>query len=304
MNFHQPVLLEESVQKLITQTDGVYVDVTFGGGGHSKKILEKLGSNARLFAFDKDADAVVNAKMWTDERLTLIQSDYRFLGAYMEYYSIEVIDGLLADFGVSSYQLNVRDRGFAYRLGGNLDMRMDKRSRLTAGYILNNYSKEELVVMFSRYGELRNAIQLVTVIVKERQRKSFDDIEDFVKRIRPAVRGKAPKYLAQVFQALRIEVNGELKAIEEMLDSTKRLLRPGGRLVAISYHSLEDRMMKNMIKTGNVEGKPERDERGRIKRFFKPLFKGVYTASEVEINSNPRARSAKMRVGIRTDEPL
>ncbi len=302
MEFHQPVLLAESIQQLITNPEGVYVDVTFGGGGHSKKILEKLGAKGRLYSFDKDAEAVANAQKIGDDRLVLIQSDYRFLQEYMEYYRVTHIDGLLADLGVSSHQLNVGERGFAYRLGGDLDMRMDKRSQKTAARIVNQYEKEDLVRIFSRYGEVRNAIQLATVVVKERSKRPFREIDDFISRIQPVIRGKAPKYLAQVFQALRIEVNGELESIDKMLEAAKSLLLPEGRLVVISYHSLEDRMVKNMIRSGNTKGILERDDFGRIKKYFTPLYKGVQTATEEETQQNSRARSAKMRTGIRTEE--
>ncbi len=302
MEFHQPVLLAESVQQLITNPDGIYVDVTFGGGGHSKKILENLGREGRIFSFDKDADAAANEREIEDERFVLIRSDFRFLKEYMDYYRIDKIDGLLADLGVSSHQLNVGQRGFAYRLSGDLDMRMDQRARKTAADILNTYSKEELIQVFSRYGEVRNAIQLATLILRERQRITFRDIEHFVRQIRPVIRGKEAKYLAQVFQALRIEVNGEMESLKIMLESARDLLIPNGRLVAISYHSLEDRMVKNLVKTGNVEGKVLRDDFGKIKRFFRPLYKGIYKASPEELKENSRARSAKMRTGIRTEE--
>ncbi len=304
MEYHRPVLLEESVQWLVYDVEGVYVDLTFGGGGHSKKILEKLGASGRLFALDRDEDAHREASFVDDDRFTFILSDYRHLRQWLEYYGVEGVHGFIADLGVSSHQLDVADRGFSYRLDAPLDMRMSKGLRRTASDILNSYAESALVELFSRYGEVRNSRQLARWIVQQRQRRPFHAIRDFVERLRPVVRGKPERYWAQVFQALRIEVNDELGALKQVLSDVRDLLLPSGRLVVISYHSLEDRLVKNLIKTGHPEGGEERDAYGRVIRYFRPLVKGVIRPSEEEIAHNPRPRSAKMRVAERLNRTI
>jgi len=299
MEYHRPVLLEESVQWLVHDAEGVYVDLTFGGGGHSRKILEKLGASGRLLALDRDEEAHREASFVDDERFTFILSDYRHLRQWLEYYGVEGLHGVIADLGVSSHQLDMAERGFSYRADAPLDMRMGKGVRRTARDILNSYAEADLVELFSRYGEVRNSRQLARWIVQQRQRRPFYAIRDFVDRIRPIVRGKPERYLAQVFQALRIEVNEELDSLKQVLSDLPDLLLPSGRMVVISYHSLEDRMVKNLIKTGNPDGVEQRDPYGRVIRHFKPLVKGVIRPTEEEVAHNPRARSAKMRVAER-----
>ena len=290
---HESVLLEEAVEGLRIKADGVYVDATFGAGGHSKRILEKLDSNGRLIAFDQDAD--VNSD-GVDDRLVLVRANFRYLGHYLDYFGLNLIDGILADVGVSSHHLDTAGRGFSYRFEGPLDMRMNRSSELSAATVLNRYDSRELLHIFSVYGEVRNAKTLVARIITERDRRPFETTQDFVVRIEPVIRGNRERYLAQVFQALRIEVNDELGALSELLETGRDRLRPGGRMVVISFHSLEDRLVKRFIRSGQISGRPEQDHFGRMLLPFEVITRKAITASEEELRRNPRSRSAKLRI--------
>lgn len=293
--YHVPVLLNECVDGLCIDPDGVYADVTFGGGGHSKAIVSKLGGKGHLYSFDQDADAERNAL--DDERFTFVRSNFRYLKNWMRYYGVEQLDGLLADLGVSSHHFDDSTRGFSFRFEGKLDMRMNQRAQLTAADVLNNYSDDRLADIFYLYGEIRNARKLASLIVKARAQARIETIEDFMTVIKPLFgREREKKELAKVFQALRIEVNQEMEALKEMLTAAAELIRPGGRLVVLTYHSLEDRMVKNLIKTGNVEGKMEQDFFGNINCPLRAVNNKVIVASEEEQSRNPRSRSAKLRV--------
>lgn len=293
--YHVPVLLNECVDGLCIDPDGVYADVTFGGGGHSKAIVSKLGEKGHLYSFDQDADAERNAL--DDERFTFVRSNFRYLKNWMRYYRVEQLDGLLADLGVSSHHFDDSTRGFSFRFEGKLDMRMNQRAQLTAADVLNNYSDDRLADIFYLYGEIRDARKLASLIVKARAQARIETIEDFMTVIKPLFgREREKKELAKVFQALRIEVNQEMEALKEMLTAAAELIRPGGRLVVLTYHSLEDRMVKNLIKTGNVEGKMEQDFFGNINCPLRAVNNKVIVASEEEQSRNPRSRSAKLRV--------
>lgn len=293
--YHVPVLLNECVDGLCIDPDGVYADVTFGGGGHSKAIVSKLGEKGHLYSFDQDADAERNAL--DDERFTFVRSNFRYLKNWMRYYGVEQLDGLLADLGVSSHHFDDSTRGFSFRFEGKLDMRMNQRAQLTAADVLNNYSDDRLADIFYLYGEIRNARKLASLIVKARAQARIETIEDFMTVIKPLFgREREKKELAKVFQALRIEVNQEMEALKEMLTAAAKLIRPGGRLVVLTYHSLEDRMVKNLIKIGNVEGKMEQDFFGNINCPLRAVNNKVIVASEEEQSRNPRSRSAKLRV--------
>lgn len=293
--YHVPVLLNECVDGLCIDPDGVYADVTFGGGGHSKAIVSKLGEKGHLYSFDQDADAERNAL--DDERFTFVRSNFRYLKNWMRYYGVEQLDGLLADLGVSSHHFDDSTRGFSFRFEGKLDMRMNQRAQLTAADVLNNYSDDRLADIFYLYGEIRNARKLASLIVKARAQARIETIEDFMTVIKPLFgREREKKELARVFQALRIEVNQEMEALKEMLTAAAELIRPGGRLVVLTYHSLEDRMVKNLIKTGNVEGKMEQDFFGNINCPLRAVNNKVIVAGEEEQSRNPRSRSAKLRV--------
>lgn len=298
MDYHQPVLLTQSVDELINDPDGIYVDVTFGGGGHSREILKRLGAKGRLIAFDQDTDVLPNL-ISENEHFTFVHHNFRFLKRFLKLNAIQQVDGILADLGVSSHQFDEADRGFSFRFDADLDMRMSQNSKLTAAEVVNTYDAETLQFLLGTYGEVRNAKSLALHIVRERQQQPIHTIAEFLNVIGSLVRGNRNKYLAQVFQALRIEVNQEMEALKEMLSQATEVLKPGGRLVAISYHSLEDRMVKNFMKSGNAEGKHESDFYGNINRPFKILTKKAILPSEEEISENSRARSAKMRVAIK-----
>jgi len=294
--YHEPVLLNECLDGLHIQPDGVYVDVTFGGGGHSKAILERL-VEGRLFAFDQDADAKPNAAPLRGNRFTLVEANFRHLRRYLKLYGVQNVDGVLADLGVSSHQINSPERGFSTRYQADLDMRMDTRSSLTAQDIINDYSEERLHRIFGMYGEVHNARTLAATLVKERVNRPLQTVNDLKQAIQKlAPRGKENKYFAQVFQALRIEVNDELKALEEMLEQATDLLKPGGRLVVMSYHSLEDRLVKNLIAKGKFVGEVEKDLFGNEIKPLKAISRKPITASEEELQRNPRSRSAKLRI--------
>lgn len=293
--YHIPALLSESINGLNIQPAGTYVDVTFGGGGHSKAILNRLGAKGRLFSFDQDEDAENN--IINDKRFTFVRSNFCYLSNFMQYHKVQQIDGLLADLGVSSHHFDEADRGFSFRFDGKLDMRMNKRAGASAAELLNTLSEERLADIFYFYGEMKNARRIASLIVAARAKKKFVTIADFLEVIRPCVsKQKEKRELAQLFQALRIEVNRELDTLKEMLEQACELLKPGGRLAVITYHSLEDRLVKNFFKSGNFEGKIEQDFFGNTKTVLKSVSNKVIVPSDEEIERNPRARSAKLRV--------
>lgn len=293
--YHIPVLLKQSVDGLQVTPGGVYADMTFGGGGHSREILGRLGAEGHLYAFDQDADAERNAL--ADGRFTFVRSNFRYLRNWMRYYGVEQLDGLIADLGVSSHHFDAPERGFSFRFDGVLDMRMNQRAALTAADVVNGYSEERLADIFYLYGELKNARRLAALLVKARTTGRIATIADFLEAVKGMFGGeREKKELAKVFQALRIEVNREMDALREMLGAAAQLLRPGGRLVVLTYHSLEDRMVKNLIKTGNVEGRLEKDFFGRADCPFRAVNSKVIVADEEEQNRNPRSRSAKLRI--------
>ena len=298
--YHVPVLLRESIDGLDIKPDGVYVDVTFGGGGHSREILQRLGKKGHLYSFDQDEDAEGNIP--NDDRFTFVRSNFRYLRNWMRYYGVEHIDGLLADLGVSSHHFDDETRGFSFRFDAPLDMRMNKRAGMTAADILNNYNEEQLADVFYIYGELKNARKIASVIVKARNEKTIETTGDLLKiteDLLPKTREK--KEAAKLFQALRIEVNHEMDALKEMLNGACDVLRDGGKLSVITYHSLEDRIVKNFMKAGNVEGKVKQDFFGRIEAPFKQVGGKVITPSEEEQQHNPRSRSAKLRIAEKSE---
>ena len=293
--YHIPVLLKETVDGLNINPDGVYVDVTFGGGGHSREILSRLSSKGHLYSFDQDEDAEQN--IINDKRFTFVRSNFRYLKNWMRYYDIEQIDGVLADLGVSSHHFDAQERGFSFRFDAALDMRMNQRAQRTAADILNEYSESQLADLFYLYGELRNARRIAAAIIKNRNNGRIETTGDLMNIIKVFFeRDREKKELAKVFQALRIEVNQEMQALKEMLAASAGLLKPGGRLSVLTYHSLEDRMVKNLIKTGNVEGHVEKDFFGNTNAPLKMVNNKVITASEEEQTRNPRSRSAKLRI--------
>lgn len=302
MVYHIPVLLKESVDGLDINPDGVYVDVTFGGGGHSREILSRLGDNGHLFSFDQDADAENN--IVDDPRFTFVHSNFRWLSNWMRYYDIEHIDGLLADLGVSSHHFDDAERGFSFRYDAPLDMRMNREGGKTAADIVNDDTEEHLADIFYLYGELRRSRQIAAAIVKARQRKPILTTQDFLQVVNPLFRReKEKKDMARLFQALRIEVNHEMQALSEMLTSATRLLAKGGRLSVITYHSLEDRMVKNIMKSGNVNGKVEEDPvYGRKASPYNLVNNKVIVPSDEEVERNPRSRSAKLRIAEKKEE--
>ena len=297
MALHEPVLLKESIDGLITDRNGIYVDVTFGFGGHSKEILKRMGPNGRLIGFDQDEDCL-SAKL-DDPRLGLYHANFRFLDHFLTVLEIEGVNGILADLGVSSYQLDVPERGFSYREDAPLDMRMNSRAEMTALKILNEYSEADLIKMFSDYGQVRNAKQLTSAIVRQRESMLFSGVAMFLSAISGCIRGKRNRYLSQVFQSLRIEVNDEMNVLKDLLMTAAKRLLPGGRLVVISYHSGEDRIVKHFLKTGNFKGIPEKDDYGNIIKPFELLNKKIIVPGEEELARNSRSRSAKLRIGER-----
>lgn len=293
--YHIPVLLHESIEGMNLRAKGTFVDVTFGGGGHSKEILRCMDSESRLFSFDQDEDAEQN--IVNDKRFTFVRSNFRYLSNFLRYYGVDGVDAILADLGVSSHHFDDSERGFSFRFNGKLDMRMNKRAGMTAADIVNNYDEERLANLFYLYGELKNSRKIASVLVKACSQKKIETIEEFLDVIKPLFgKDREKKELAKVFQALRIEVNQEMEALKEMLNAATQALKPGGRLVVITYHSLEDRMVKNIMKTGNVEGKMEQDIFGRTNSPFKLVNNKVIVPSDEEIERNPRSRSAKLRI--------
>ncbi len=292
--YHSPVLLTESVKGLDIKSDGVYVDVTFGGGGHSKEILSKLGPNGKLIAFDQDQDALLNTI--NDDRFILINENFRYIKRFLKFYGYRTVDGILADFGVSSHQFDVAERGFSTRFNVNLDMRMDQNNKLSAFHVVNEFDEEHLKHVLLQYGELRQAPAMAREIVSQRKNetiKTTDQLKSVLKRF--IQHRKENKILAQIYQAIRIEVNQEIEVLKEFLLQTPDLLNTGGRLSVISYHSLEDRLVKRFIRNGMFEGEPERDMFGNFEVPFKKVG-GLITPSEEEIKLNNRARSAKLRI--------
>ena len=293
--YHVPVLLNESIDGLDIKPDGIYVDVTFGGGGHSKEILRRLGKKGHLYSFDQDPDAEKN--IVDDDCFTFVRSNFRYLKNWMRYYEVDHIDGLLADLGVSSHHFDDETRGFSFRFDAPLDMRMNKRAGTTAAEILNSYSEEQLADIFYIYGELKNARKIAAIIAKTRNDKKIETTGDLMSATEKLFqREREKKEMAKMFQALRIEVNHEMDALKEMLNGAKDMLCEGGRLSVITYHSLEDRIVKNMMKAGNVEGKINQDFFGRIETPFRLVNNKVIVPSDEEQLQNPRSRSAKLRI--------
>lgn len=294
MEYHNPVLLHPTVDGLDIKPDGVYVDVTFGGGGHSKEILKRLGPNGKLFAFDQDEDALANAL--PDERFTLINENFRFIKRFLRFHGVKVVDGILADLGVSSHQFDVPERGFSTRFDAGLDMRMSQKNDLNAYRVVNEYEEQDLRRVFFDYGELKNAPVLARTIVEARKEhpiKTTDELKEVLKKYLPEkVRNKI---LAQIYQAIRIEVNQEMDVLKEFIEQSLEILKPGGRFSVISYHSLEDRLVKRFIKNGMFEGEPERDFYGNFSVPFKTIGK-LIVPDDAEIKINNRARSAKLRI--------
>ena len=298
--YHVPVLLNESINGLDIKPDGIYVDVTFGGGGHSREILRRLGPNGHLYSFDQDADAEQN--IVNDDRFTFVRSNFRYLCNWMRYYDIDHIDGLLADLGVSSHHFDDETRGFSFRFDAPLDMRMNKRAGTTAADILNNYAESQLADIFYLYGEMKSARRIAAAIIKARATHPIVTTCDLTAVIEPLMRSEREKKdMARLYQALRIEVNHEMDALRDMLLGATRMLGKGGRLSVITYHSLEDRLVKNVMKAGNVEGKIEQDFFGRITSPFRLVNNKVITPCDEELQNNPRSRSAKLRIAEKTE---
>ncbi|MBB1530778.1 MAG: 16S rRNA (cytosine(1402)-N(4))-methyltransferase RsmH [Prevotella sp.] len=315
--YHVPVLLKESVNGLHIKPNGIYVDVTFGGGGHSREILSRLGADGHLFSFDQDADAENNIfedsgdakdcsneqkgkRFVDDSRFTFIRSNFKFLKNWMQFYGIEQIDGLLGDLGVSSHHFDDESRGFSFRFDAPLDMRMNKRAGKTAADIVNEYDEEQLANLFYIYGELKNSRRIASALTNARRQKPIATTSDFISAVEPLFkREREKKDMAKLFQALRIEVNHEMTALKEMLMAATDVMKPGGRLSIITYHSLEDRIVKNIMKTGNIEGKVEQDFFGHIDSPYKLINNKVIVPSEEEQSQNPRSRSAKLRIAER-----
>jgi len=293
--YHTPALLQPCMDGLQIKSSGIYVDVTFGGGGHSREILKNLGTDGHLYSFDQDLDALQNVV--EDTRFTFVRSNFRYLSNFLRYYGVESVDGILADLGVSFHLFDEAERGFSFRFDGALDMRMNQRSEFTAADLLNTYDEKALSDVFYQYGELSNARKLASAIVKMRASKPFVRIADLVDVVEPFVgKDKQKKDMARLFQALRIEVNHEMDALKEMLQQSLETLCVGGRLVVLTYHSLEDRLVKNFMKAGNFEGKVEQDFYGNRLSPFKLVNNKVIVASEEEVEANPRSRSAKLRI--------
>lgn len=299
--YHVPVLLKESVDGLQINPEGIYVDVTFGGGGHSREILSRLGPKGHLYSFDQDADAEQNIPA-DEQKFTFVRSNFRYLRNWMRYYGVEGIDGLLADLGVSSHHFDDESRGFSFRFDAPLDMRMNERDGMTAADVCNRYSEEELARLFWLYGELKNGRRLANTIVKGRADHPIATVNDLITLVRPLIgANREKKDMAKVFQALRIEVNHEMEALHEMLDAAINCLKPGGRLVVLTYHSLEDRMVKNYMRSGNAEGKVEEDFFGNRLSPLRPVNNKVIVPDADEQERNPRSRSAKLRIAEKVE---
>lgn len=296
--YHIPALLPETLEALDIKPQGVYVDVTFGGGGHSRAILENLNEQGHLYSFDQDQDAVKRA--FSDPRFTIVYSNFRFLSNFLQYHKVEGVDGILADLGVSFHHFDDKDRGFSFRFEGALDMRMNQKAKRTAAWLLANYTEQQLADVFYLYGELKNARRLASVIVKARNVSPIETVERLLEVVKPLINPRQEKKeLAMIFQALRIEVNGEIDVLKRFLQQALNELKPGGRLVIITYHSLEDRLVKNFMKTGNLRGEQEKDFYGRSLSPFKLLSSKPIVPSAEEVERNPRSRSAKLRVALK-----
>jgi 16S rRNA (cytosine1402-N4)-methyltransferase len=295
--YHQPVMLSECLEGLDIKPDGVYVDVTFGGGGHSKAILAQLGDRGRLFAFDQDPDARANAEAMADRRLTFVDANFRYLHKYLRLYGASTVDGILGDLGVSSHQFDTARRGFSTRYDAKLDMRMNQRADLTAHQVLNEYSEAELHKIFGMYGEVHNARTLASAIIGTRPIHTIDELKGVLQRY--AHRGKENKYFAQVFQAVRIEVNDELGALQDFLSQSVDVLKPNGRLVVMAYHSLEDRLVKNFINKGKFHGEVDKDLYGNEIKPLQAINRKPTEPTDDEVALNPRARSAKLRIATK-----
>lgn len=293
-DYHVPVLLQECIDALQIKSGGVYVDVTFGAGGHSREMLSNIGAEGHLYAFDQDVDAIDNALQ--SDSFTLIHSNYRHIDKFMDYYNVDGVDGVLADLGISSHQIDIPERGFSFRYDAPLDMRMNVKQQLTAADVLNDYSESDLVRVFSDYGEVRNSKTLAREVIAIRSKSKIETTFSFNEVLRKLRFGPESKYMAQVYQALRIEVNDEVKALEEFLLKTVDLLKPGGRFVVISYHSLEDRLVKHVFKAGNAKGELLKDDFGNIYRPFQLINKKPILPSKEELKNNTRSRSAKLRI--------
>lgn len=298
--YHIPALLEECIQGLDIKPNGTYVDVTFGGGGHSRAIINKLGQNGHLYGMDQDQDAMANAI--DDPRFTFVYSNFAYLSNFMRYYGVERVDGILADLGVSFHHFDESDRGFSFRFDGRLDMRMNQKSEKDARWIVANYTEEQLAQILYLYGELKSSRKIANAIIKARSKKPIDTTGDLLDVIKPFIKpAQEKKEMAQVFQALRIEVNNEIDVLKSLLTQSLKVLKPGGRLVILTYHSLEDRLVKNFLKSGNMEGKVEKDFFGRVNSPFKLINNKVIVATDEEVERNPRARSAKLRIAERVN---
>jgi len=294
-HYHIPALLAETIEGMNIKPDGIYVDCTFGGGGHSAEILRKLGKTGKLLGFDQDEDAFNN--IIKDERFTFVHSNFKYLKNFLKFHGIEKVDGILADLGVSFHHFDEAERGFSFRYDGELDMRMNQKSQLTAANVLNNYPEDKLADVFYLYGELHNSRKIARAIVSHRDKQSFKRIFDFVEVLKPFFsREKEKKDMARVFQALRIEVNQEMEVLKSLLNQCVEVLNKDGRLVVLTYHSLEDRLVKNYIRSGNFEGKLVKDFYGNVLAPMKAVNNKVIVAGEEEIAKNPRARSAKLRI--------
>lgn len=293
--YHIPALLDECIEGLQIKPDGTYVDVTFGGGGHSRAIMSQLGPEGHLYSFDQDLDAYANRI--DDPRFTFVHSNFAYLCNFMRFYGVDKVDGIIADLGVSFHHFDEGERGFSFRADGRLDMRMNRDAHRDAAWIVANYTEEQLADVLNLYGELRQARRMASAIVKARNAGTLTTTGQLVEVVKPFIAPKAEKKeLAQVFQALRIEVNDEIATLKKLLESSLKVLKPGGRLVVLTYHSLEDRLVKNFIKSGNVEGKVEKDFFGRVNAPLRAVNNKVIVASDAEVERNPRARSAKLRI--------
>jgi len=292
--YHIPVMLQQCMEGLNIKSNGTYVDVTFGGGGHSKAILNCLDKDGRLFSFDQDEDAKAN--LFEDDRLTFLPYNFKYLKKMLRLHQVTKVDGVLADLGVSSYQINNKERGFATRFDAGLDMRMDKSVALSAFEVVNNYSEAQLAEIFYYYGELNNSRKLASILCEKRKLNTIATTEQLIQAIEPWIKGNRNRYLAQLFQSIRIEVNQELEVLKDMLAQSIELLANKGRLVVLSYHSLEDRIVKNFIKAGNAKGEPVKDFYGNITKPIKAINKKIIVADANEVKQNSRARSAKLRI--------
>ena len=293
--YHIPAMLQECIDGLQISPSGTYVDVTFGGGGHSRGIIEQLGEGGRLFSFDQDLDAYANRI--EDPRFTFVHSNFRYLTNFMRFHKVDKVDGILGDLGVSFHHFDEAERGFSFRADAPLDMRMNRSARVDAAQVVNTYTEEQLLRIMADYGDMRRPMPIVRAILKARDNKPVMTTGQLLDVIRPLINPKQEKKeLAQIFQALRIEVNGEMDALKRFLESTLEVLRRGGRLVVLTYHSLEDRMVKNFIKTGNTEGIVDKDFFGKVNTPWRQITKGAVAPSQEEIDRNPRSRSAKLRV--------